>query len=157
MLKILIIVNLVVVLAAVGVVFYSHNIIKPTPTDQAAEAEELKTNAMAQSQLQPVPLKKIVVNLHSRSTRLRYLDVEMNILTFHEDQKEIIKANEHIFKDLVVDVASYLEPDELDTVTGKILFEKRLKDKVNAKLKQVDPSLNQPVVRQIFFSGFVVQ
>lgn len=155
--KILIIINLVIVLAAAGVVFYSHTMIKPPATDQNAEAEDLKTRAMEQSQLQPVPLKKIVVNLHSRSTRLRYLDVEMNVLTFHEDQKEIIKGNEHIFKDLVVDVASFLEPEELDTVTGKILFEKKLKDKVNAKLRQIDPSLDQPVVKQIFFSGFVVQ
>lgn len=149
--------NLVVVLVATGVVFYSHNVIKPIPTDQKAESDDLKNQALAQSQLQPVPLKKIVVNLHSLGTRLRFLDVEMNILPFHEDQKDLIKANEHIIRDCVVEVGSHSAPEELDTVTGKILFEKRLKDKVNAKLKQIDPKLEQPVIKQIFFSGFVVQ
>jgi flagellar FliL protein len=155
--KILIIVNLVVALLAVGVVFYAHNLIKPLPTDQAAETEALKNDALTQSQLQPVSMKKIVVNLYSQGTRLRYLDVALNLLTFQEDQKEIIKSNEHVIKDSVVEVASQLAPDELDTVTGKILFEKRLKDKINEKLKQIDPSIDQPVIKQIFFSGFVVQ
>lgn len=148
--KVLIIINMVVVLAGAGLVFYSHNILKPAPTDQAAEAAALKDQAIAQSQLQPVPIKKFVVNLHSESTRLRYLDLEMNILTFHEDQKALVKDNEHIFKDAVVEITSHLEPSELDTITGKMLLESRIKKQVNAKL-------GQPVVKQIFFSGFVVQ
>lgn len=149
--KILIIMNLVIVLAGAGLVFYSHNMIKPDPTNQAAESEALKSEAVAATQIQPVPIKKFVVNLHSRSSRLRYLDIEMNVLTFREDQKPIIKANEHIFKDIVIEIASHLEPDELDSVTGKILLENKIKKKVNAKLGE------PPVVKQIYFSGFVVQ
>lgn len=152
--KILIIANLLIVLAGAGLVVYSHMFIKPAPTDQEAEATALKDDAASKAQLQPVPIKKMVVNLHSRGTRLRYLDVEMNILTFHEDQKELVKANEHIFKDSVIQVASKMVPDDLDTVTGKIILEKRLKDTINEKLK---PLVNEPVVKQIYFSGFVVQ
>lgn len=149
--KILIIVNLVIVLAGAGLVFYSHNLIKPEPTDQAKEAQALKDQAVSATQIQPVPIKKFVVNLHSRGTRLRYLDLEMNVLPFSEDQKEIIKANEHIFKDAVIEIASKLEPEDLDSVTGKILLENRIKKQVNAKLG------SSPVVKQIYFSGFVVQ
>jgi flagellar protein FliL len=148
--KILILVNLVVVLLGIGVIFYSHKIIKPEATDQIAEVENLRNAALEQSQIQPVPIKKFVVNLHSLGTKLRYLDLEMNILTFSNDQKEIIKTHEYIFKDVLIEVASQLEPDDLDTVTGKILLESRIKKQVNAKL-------GQPVVKQIFFSGFVVQ
>ena len=83
--KILILLNLVIVLAGAGLVFYSHNMLKPEPTNQAAEAEKMKTDALESSQIQPVPIKKFVVNIHSRSTRLRYLDLEMNVLPFHED------------------------------------------------------------------------
>ena len=148
--KILILLNLVVALAGAGIVYYSHNILKPTPTDQVAEAESLKTEAMAQSQIQPVPIKKFVVNLFSGSSRLRYLDLEMNILPFHEDQKELIKTNEHMIKDIIIEIGSQLAPDDLDTVTGKILLENKIKKQVNAKF-------GQPVIKQIFFSGFVVQ
>jgi flagellar protein FliL len=148
--KILIIANLVVVLGGLGVVFYSHFIIKPVPTDQQAEAQALKSQALEQSMLQPVPIKKFVVNLHSPGTRLRYLDLEMNVLTFREDQKQLVKTHEHVFKDVLIEIASQHGPDELDTVTGKILLESKIKKQVNAKL-------GQPVVKQIFFSGFVVQ
>ncbi len=149
--KILIIVNLAVVLAGAGLVFYSHNVIKPEATNQAAETQKLKDDAIAQTQVQAVPIKKFVVNLHSRNTRLRYLDIEMNVLTFTEEQKEIVKASEYIFKDVVVEIASHLEPDELDSVTGKILLENKIKKRVNEKLGE------PPVIKQIYFSGFVVQ
>lgn len=149
--KILIILNLVVVLAGAGLVFYSHNMIKPEPTNQDAETQKLKDEAIAQTQVTAVPIKKFVVNLHSRNTRLRYLDIEMNVLTFTDEQKEIVKANEHIFKDVVVEIASHLEPDELDSVTGKILLENKIKKRVNEKLGE------PPVIKQIYFSGFVVQ
>lgn len=149
--KILIIVNLVVVLAAAGVVFYSHNMIKPEPTNQAAEVEALKKEAQGMTQIQPVGIKKFVVNLHSKSSRLRYLDIEMNVLPFREDQKDIIKANEHIFKDVVIEIAAQYSPEDLDSLTGKILLEKKIKDRVNARLGEV------PVVKQIYFSGYVVQ
>lgn len=149
--KILIILNLVIVLAGAGLVFYSHNLLKPEPIDQSAEAQALKDQAVSSSQIQPVPIKKFVVNLHSRGTRLRYLDIEMNVLPFSEDQKELIKTNEHVFKDVVIEIASQLEPDDLDSVTGKILLENKIKKQVNAKLG------DSPVIKQIYFSGFVVQ
>jgi flagellar protein FliL len=148
--KILILLNLVVAIAGAGLVFYSHNMIKPAPTDQAAEAEALKKTALEGAHLTPVPIKKFVVNLHSRSSRLRYLDLEMNVLTFHNDQKELVKAREYVFKDVVIQIAAQLDPEELESVTGKMLLENRIKKQVNAKL-------GQPVVKQIFFSGFVVQ
>lgn len=149
--KILILANLVIALLGAGVVFYSHNMIKPEPTDQAAEEAALKASALEESQLQPVPIKKFVVNLHSKGTRLRYLDIEMNVLTFHADQKEIIKAHEYLFKDVVIEIASHLTPEDLDSVTGKILLENKIKKQINAKLGEM------PVIKQIYFSGFVVQ
>jgi len=148
--KILLLVNLLVVIGGAGLVFYSHNMIKPEPTDQEAEAEALKAAALDQTKIQAIPIKKFVVNLHSKDTRLRYLDVEMNVLPFDPSQKDLIKSSEHLFKDAVIEIASRLDPEDLDTVTGKILLENKIKKQVNTKL-------GQPVVKQIFFSGFVVQ
>lgn len=148
--KILILVNLVVVVLGAGLVYYSHVMIKPEPTDQAAEEANLKKDASEKSKIEPVPIKKFVVNLHSGSSRLRFLDLEMNVLTFHGDQKELVKASEHIFKDIVIQVASQMEASDLDSMTGKITFESRVKKAVNEKL-------GQPVVKQIYFSTFVIQ
>lgn len=148
--KILIIVNLVVVLGGLGLVYYSHFMIKPEPTNQAAEEDALKKDASEKSRIEPVAIKKFVVNLHSGSSRLRYLDLEMNVLTFHNDQKEIVKNAEHLFKDVVIQVAAQMEASDLDSMTGKITFEGRVKKAINEKL-------GSPVVKQIFFSTFVVQ
>lgn len=148
--KILIIVNMVVVLAGVGLVYYSHFMIKPEPTDQAAEEASLKKDAADKTKAEPVPIKKFIVNLHSGTSRLRFLDIEMNVLTFHGDQKELVKTSEHIFKDIVISVASQMEASDLDSMTGKITFESRVKKAVNEKL-------GQPVVKQIYFSTFVIQ
>jgi flagellar FliL protein len=153
--KILIILNLVVALVGAGLVFYSHNMIKRAETDQKAEEAKLKTEAVESTQLQPVPIKKFVVNLFSRGTRLRYLDLEMNVLTFTADQKQIVKNNEHVFKDVVIEIASKLAPEDLDTVTGKLLLENRIKKQVNERLQKLGAI--GPVVKQIYFSGFVVQ
>lgn len=153
--KILVIVNLVVVLAGAGLVYYAHNMIKPEPTNVAGEVENLKAGALSQASVTAVPMKKFVVNLFSRSTRLRYLDIEMSIVPFYENQKELIKANEHLIKDVVIEVAAQLEPDELDSLSGKILLENKIKKQVNAEFHSRGEG--QPVVKQIFFSGFVVQ
>ncbi len=133
-----------------GLVYYSHFMLKPEPTDQVAEEDALKKDASEKSRLEPVAIKKFVVNLHSASTRLRYLDLEMNVLTFHADQKELVKTHEHIFKDIVIGVAAHMSPSDVDSMTGKITFESRVKKAVNEKL-------GQPIVKQIYFSSFVVQ
>jgi flagellar FliL protein len=148
--NILVLANLVIALLGAGVVYYSHNMIKPAPTDQVAEAENLKNSALEQTRVKAIPIKKFAVNLHSKSSKLRYLDIEMNILPFNNDQAEIIKANEYIFKDVVIEIASQNGPEDLETLSGKILLENKIKKQVNAKL-------GQPVIKQIYFSGFVVQ
>lgn len=150
MLKILILINLVVALLGAGVVFYSHHLLKPEPTDQHAEKAKLRDSLNQQVSLTPVPIKKITVNLSSHANRLRFLNLEMSILPFFEDQKAIISKHEYLIKNVVIELASTLTPAEVETVTGKMLFESKIKKQVNAKL-------GQPVIKQIFFSGFVIQ
>ncbi len=122
-----------------------------------AESEKLKEESLKKNQLHTVPMKKIVVNLESKGTRLRYLDVEMNIVTFNEEEKEIIKTYEYLLKDSIIDIASFLTPEDLDSITGKMIFEKRLKDKINEKIRQINNTITAPVIKQIYFSGFVIQ
>jgi flagellar FliL protein len=66
-------------------------------------------------------------------------------------QQPIIKASEHLFKDIAIEVASHLDPEELDSITGKILFENKVKKRVNALISE------RPTIKQIYFSVFVVQ
>lgn len=150
MLKILILTNLVVAILGTGVVFYSHHMIKPEPTDQVLEKNKLRASVGEQVSITPVAIKKFSVNLSSHANRLRFLNLEMSILPFFEDQKAIITNNEYLIKNVVIELASSLTPEEVETVSGKMLFESSIKKQVNTKL-------GQPVIKQIFFSGFVIQ
>lgn len=149
--KILILFNIIIALAATGLVVYSHLFLKPPPTNQEMETKILEENAQNLSQIAPVTLKKIVVNLFSRSSRLRYLDLQLSVLTFREDQKKIIEENEFLFKDVVIQLASKVSPEDVSSMTGKILLQNRIKKRMNQILR------DEPVVKQIYFSRFVVQ
>lgn len=150
MLKILILINLVVAIAGFGIVFYSHTMIRPAPTDLAVETSKMRESLQGQSNIAPVALPRITVNLSSGANRLRFINLEMNMVPFFEDQRKTISDNEFLIKNVVIEIASALTPEEVETVTGKMLFESRVKRQVNTKL-------GQPVIKQIFFSKFVIQ
>jgi flagellar FliL protein len=92
----------------------------------------------------------MTINLASEQTRLRFLDVEVHLLPFQEEGLKVLEQHKTKMFDIIIEVAGTLSPDELNSVSGKILLENRLKKKINEYLK------NQ-VVREIFFSTFVVQ
>lgn len=148
--KILLGLNGLVALGAAGIVFYAHNNIKRPPTDQAAEEKTLQDEALLGAQTTPLMFKKMVVNIHSEGKRLRYLEVEMGVQPFKEADKESLKANEYRFQNALVEIANTMTPDDLSSVTGKILLEGRLK-------KRVNEALGVTLVKQIYFARFIVQ
>jgi flagellar FliL protein len=150
MVKILLIVNLIVMLGSAGLVYYSHNMIKRKPTDQNAELQSMLTDVSNFGKITPVKLKKLTINLYSRQTRLRFLDVELNILPFSEGDKKVIKDKENIITDSVIRIAGNMTPNELNSVSGKILLESRIRNDVNQLL-------GKNVIKEIFFSRFVIQ
>lgn len=150
MVKILLIANLVVMLGSAGLVFYSHKMIKRQPTDQDGELQAMLKEVTSTTQITPVKLKKLTINLYSMQTRLRYLDVELNILPFSENDKEMIKNKEDVIADTVIQIAGDMSPNELNSVSGKILLESRIREQVNQ-------SLNKKLIKEIYFSRFVIQ
>lgn len=147
---ILLITNALVALAAAGLVIYSHLYIKTPPINQDLEIEKLKRQSMAISSSAPLELKKIILNLPSRHTRLRYLEIQVNLEAFHPDQKDFLKAKEYVIYDAIIKIAGAMDPSDLNSVTGKILLEGRLKNYLNENFKD-------DVIKKIYFSKFVVQ
>jgi flagellar FliL protein len=148
--KILILINALLVLGSAGLVFYSHKMIKKVPTDQVGEFQNLKDTTYQNIQVTPVKLKKLTINLFSEQTRLRFLDIEPFALTFEDSQKQTVTDFETQILDIIIDVASGMEPNELNTLTGKMLFESRIKNKINELL-------GEPIIKQVFFGKFVIQ
>lgn len=133
-----------------GTVYYAHNVVSPPPTNKAQELGSMIENSIAELEKPPVVLKEALVNLYSREARLRFLNTQMNLVIFEEADRQLATTlTPHVF-DTLIDVAGNMRPNELNSVTGKILLEKRIKDRVNK-------IANRPVIKKILFSKFIIQ
>lgn len=141
---------LLVTFGTIGVFVYTQYFYeRPLPDP---ETERLKMQAEAKAQLFPnsYKLDKMVINLPTRSSRLRFLDMQAYLVPFNSEATEIFDKNKAAIQDVIIDIASAMQPEELGTVTGKILFEKRIKERVNGLFQK-------PVVKSVQFTDFVIQ
>ena len=148
--KMLVLVFMLLSLGGAGLVIYSHTMIEKKRTDEIDEFRQMKSDAQSTTEVTAVKMKKLTINLYSRKSRLRFLDVELNIVPFAEEQKSTIKDSEPLIADSVITVAGNMSPSELNSTTGKILLESRIR-------KRVNHALNGQIIRKIFFSVYVVQ
>lgn len=148
--NIIIALNTLVIGAAVALVLYSHTMIKKPLTDRNSEFGNLIENSMNEFQKAPVTLDQITVNLYSKERRLRFLDTQMNIELFNEkDRADVLGIKTHIF-DGLIDIAGNMKPNELNSVTGRILLENRIKKRVNSLV-------GRSLIKKIYFSKFIIQ
>lgn len=148
--KILLGLNGIGIAAAAGLVVYSHTSIKRIPTDEQMQVGSMVKESISLAQITPLTLPKQTVNLYSRQTRLRFLDTQMNIEVFQESDKETITKYKAFLYDSLIEVAGNMKPEELNSVTGRILLEKRIKNKFHE-------ILGKKLIRKIYFSKFVIQ
>lgn len=148
--KILLGLNGLVALAAAGIVYYAHFMIKPEPTNVTTEEQALYDKAQAESMVSAYTVSAKPVNLYHVGARLRYLSTELSIVPFKESDKEILKSHEYVIKNALIEVAAHMTPDEVSTLTGKLLLESRIK-------KYVNESLGTPIIKKIYFGKFTVQ
>lgn len=148
--RMIILFNLIATLGSLGVFYYMEKIYKrPMPNDQL-EFQLLKDSIQKQSLVTPFPLKKMIINLYSPNTRLRFLEVEMHLLPYLDLHTPLLESNQHFIYDSIIQIVSKMGPQEINTVAGKILLEDRLK-------KNLNKLLQKKVIKKIYFTIFVVQ
>ncbi len=148
--KILVGLNLATLLGGLALFIYTNVVFKkPLPIEEQ-EFNDLKNSARLQSDLPPFKLEKMTINLSSEQTRLRFIEIEVHLLPFKEEDNKTLESFKPQLLDLLIEVTSSMQPDELNSVSGKILLESRLKKRVNDYLKG-------QYVREIYFSTFTVQ
>ncbi len=148
--KIILGINAVIVTAAAGLVYYSNNMIIPPPTDTDQQFKQMVQGGLSDLKRPPVVFKEAVVNLYSKQRRLRFLDLVMNIEVYEDGQEETIKLYKPFINDRLIDIAGNMSPEEVNSVTGKLLLESRIKNHVNKYL-------GKKVIKKIYFSKFIVQ
>jgi len=141
-------------LAVVGLFYYTEKMYKRPPIDEKKEREIFLKEGNAKTLPAFYKLDKLTVSLvpkdPSGMQRMRYVELEIHLVLFTADDAGIIKTYLSVVQDKIITVASKMGADELNSLTGKILLEDRLK-------KEVNKSLGKTIVKSIFFSRYIVQ
>ena len=95
-------------------------------------------------------VEKLIVNLPSPRTRLRYLAVTTHLVPFRENEIKELKKKEAQIKNVIIEQTSKFKPNELNTISGKVILENRLKKALNAQFPT-------KIIKDIHFSLFTVQ
>ncbi len=133
-----------------GVFVYSEMLYeRPTPSDQ-----EEKVKLIEESKVSVAPdiykVDKLIINLNSPTKRLRFLEVEVHLVPFKNDYLETLESKKFYIQDSIIDIASNMAPEELNTVAGKVILEERIR-------KRLNDFFGKSLIKELFFSQFVVQ
>lgn len=141
-------------LAVIGLFYYTEKIYKRPPINEAKEKEALMQDSDAKTLPAFYKLDKMTVSLvppeAKSNQRMRYIELEIHLVMFKSEDAGTIKTYLPIVQDKIIVIASKMGADELNSLTGKILLEDRLK-------KEINKSLGRPIVKSIFFSRYTVQ
>lgn len=148
--QIIIALTLMTTIATVGVFVYTNVIYKKELPNDATELKSLKKDFGELNFPTTYVLDKITLNLESATRRLRFLDVQINLVLFNQDDSTVLDEHKPQVYDIVIDVAAAISPEELNSLSGKLIFESRIKKRINELVKK-------RVVKEVFYSKFVVQ
>ena len=141
-------------IAVVGLFYYTEKMYKRPPIDEKKERETFLKEGNAKTIPAFYKLDKMTVSLVPKDSsgmqRMRYVELEVHLVLFTSDDAGVIKTYQSVVQDKIITVASKMGADELNSLTGKILLEDRLK-------KEINKSLDKTIVKSIFFSRYIVQ
>lgn len=146
--------SLLTTLAIAGLFYYTEKMYKKPPIDEAREKEALMSQTNEKATPDLFKMESMVFSLTpkdpSKILRMRYLEIEVHLVVFEASDKEMLKEKLPIVQDSIIQIASKMTPEDLASLSGKILLENRIKNMVNEKL-------GKPTVKSIFFSRYIVQ
>lgn len=140
--------------AVTGLFYYTEKVYKRPPINEEMEKAALMSSVETKSLPTFFKVDKLTISLtpHTAATnaRMRWLELEVHLVLFESGDLEFVKRNLPVVQDRIIDVSSKMGPEELNTLSGKILLEDRLRREVNKALGTV-------VVKNIFFASYIVQ
>ena len=92
----------------------------------------------------------MTINLKSKHKRLRFLDVTIHLVPFKSRHMDLMEKFKSLIQDTIIKISGEMHPTELNSVSGKIILETRIKKSINQKV-------GFPLVKNILFTHFVIQ
>jgi len=143
------ILSLVVTGFAAFVFFQNASFEAPLP-DEDLQKRKLLAGPGRVVPYETFKIKKMIINIQSSSNKLRFLDITIHLVPYKSTDVKILEDRKHIIRDTIINIASKMWPENLNTVSGKLILEDRIK-------KNINEILDLEIVREIFFSSFVIQ
>ncbi|MCB9091167.1 MAG: flagellar basal body-associated FliL family protein [Halobacteriovoraceae bacterium] len=147
--NILLALNLLLILGGAGLYIYALQI-KPPPTNLEEEIGDLNAATIAQTNIPAIELPSMTVNLTSERAKLNYLNVEIFLVPLNKKLVSHIQNHNAEITSTVIETASAMSPNELATVSGKILLAEKLKNRINTVLRTKS-------IQRVLFTKFVIQ
>lgn len=151
---ILLLLMIVTTLAVIGLFYYTEKMYKRPLINESKEKEAFFKDNASKSIPSFYKIDKMIISLVPSdplaNQRMKYLEVEIHLVMFESSDAGIIKSYLPIIQDKIITIASKTGAEELNTLTGKMLLENRLK-------KEINKSLEKSVVKSIFFSRYIIQ
>ncbi|MCK5882997.1 MAG: flagellar basal body-associated FliL family protein [Bacteriovoracaceae bacterium] len=135
---------------ALALFVYTNMLFQRPTYDDGEEFAKLEKESYQIQVKSAYKIKKLIVNLKARSTRLRYVEMDLHLVPIKSRYVSVIEEKDAQIKDIIIDTAGRMRPDEINSVAGKILLETRIK-------KHINKYVGKPVVKEILFSKFIVQ
>ncbi|MAW07902.1 MAG: hypothetical protein CME61_06415 [Halobacteriovoraceae bacterium] len=143
---------LIVTLITLGFFYYSIDLYQKETFDDKNLKDSISSDQKLKKYefVEPYSMKRIVINLPSNTSRLRFLELEMSLETIKPSQMDKLKDMETIIKDAAISVGGAMTPDELNSLSGKVMFEEKLKEKIRL-------ATSRNIISRIFYRRFIVQ
>jgi flagellar FliL protein len=133
-----------------GVFVYTEMLFeKPLPKNDV-EMANLMSDSKKKAYPAPFKLDPLIINLKSRKTRLRFLNLQAYIVPLYENTDDIFESKKAVINDSIIQITGRMEAHELNSISGKILLEDRIK-------KSINKITNKQLVKELLFTKFVVQ
>lgn len=147
-------VSLLTTVAVIGLFYYTEKMYVKPPIDEEKEKAELFAQKAEKGLPTIYKVDKMTVSLSNKedrpNQRMHWLEVEVNLELFKDSDQGLIKAYLPAIQDRIIETTSKMGPDEINTLSGKVILEERLKNEFNRVLKK-------KAVMRIYFSKFIVQ
>ncbi len=148
--NIILILSFLATAACVGVFVYTEVVYQKPLPDGQAELGKLISDNKKMAFPAPFKLDPLIINLNSRKTRLRFLSVEAQLVPFNHDSDDRFETYRSMINDAIINIAGHMTAEELNSISGKILLEERIKKSVNSIVKA-------QLVKGVLFTKFVIQ
>jgi len=144
-----VVVMTVLVFAGITFSYMAHFKVDRPDLDDKLEKKKFLDQQLSTNKIEYYQLPKIQTNVVSSSNRMMHVEMTISIEPSKKVPTNHFKKFEAQILDLIISTVSQKSPEEMNTVSGKIIFTDQIKNGMN----EITGGEN---VKRIFFSTFSV-